>query len=91
MVEFTFGEIYQRPVLDLRQRQLVIPYGGFPGVLNAIFVAKRVFEERGVSPLNATSEGLVVVDAMAGMGRSAGRGNDASYSSPPGSVGWSVG
>jgi 4-carboxymuconolactone decarboxylase len=90
VVEFAFGEIYERPVLDLRQRQLVtisalttlggaepqlevhvnaglnvglsaaeiveailhcIPYVGFPRVLNAIFVAKRVFEERGVSPL----------------------------------------
>jgi 4-carboxymuconolactone decarboxylase len=90
VVEFAFGEIYQRPVLDLRQRQLVtisalttlggaepqlevhinaglnvgltarevveailhcIPYTGFPRVLNATFVAKRVFEERGVSPL----------------------------------------
>jgi len=89
VVEFAFGEIYQRPVLDLRQRQLVtisalttlggaepqlevhvnaglnvglsarevveailhcIPYTGFPRVLNAIFVAKRVFEERGLSP-----------------------------------------
>jgi 4-carboxymuconolactone decarboxylase len=90
VVEFAFGEIYQRPVLDLRQRQLVtisalttlggaepqlevhinaglnvgltarevveailhcIPYVGFPRVLNATFVAKRVFAERGVSPL----------------------------------------
>jgi 4-carboxymuconolactone decarboxylase len=90
VVEFAFGEIYQRPVLDLRQRQLVtisalttlggaepqlevhinaglnvgltarevveailhcIPYIGFPRVLNATFVAKRVFEKRGVSPL----------------------------------------
>jgi 4-carboxymuconolactone decarboxylase len=90
VVEFAFGEIYQRPVLDLRQRQLVtvsaltalggvepqlevhvnaalnvgltprevveamlhcVPYTGFPRVLNAVFVAKRVFEERGVSPL----------------------------------------
>jgi 4-carboxymuconolactone decarboxylase len=90
VVEFAFGEIYRRPVLDLRQRQLVtisvlttlggaepqlevhvnaglnvgltarevvevilhcIPYTGFPRVLNAVFVAKRVFEERGVSPL----------------------------------------
>jgi 4-carboxymuconolactone decarboxylase len=90
VVEFAFGEIYQRPILDLRQRQLVtisalttlggaepqleahvnaglnvgltarevveailhcIPYTGFPRVLNAVFVAKRVFEERGVSPL----------------------------------------
>jgi 4-carboxymuconolactone decarboxylase len=91
VVEFAFGEIYQRPVLDLRQRQLVtisalttlggaepqlevhvnaglnvglrareiveailhcIPYTGFPRVLNAIFVAKRVFGERNVDPLN---------------------------------------
>ena len=29
-----------------------IPYTGFPRVLNAIFVAKRVFEERDVDPLN---------------------------------------
>jgi 4-carboxymuconolactone decarboxylase len=29
-----------------------IPYTGFPRVLNAILVAKRVFEERDVDPLN---------------------------------------
>jgi 4-carboxymuconolactone decarboxylase len=91
VVEFAFGDIYMRPVLDLRQRQLVtisalttlggaepqlevhvngglnvgltaseiveamlhcIPYTGFPRVLNAIFVAKRVFDERKVSPLD---------------------------------------
>jgi 4-carboxymuconolactone decarboxylase len=91
VVEFAFGEIYRRPILDLRQRQLVtisalttlgdaepqlevhvnaglnvgltarevveailhcIPYTGFPRVLNAIFVAKHVFAERGVSPLD---------------------------------------
>lgn len=90
VVEFAFGEIYQRPVLDLQQRQLVtisalttlggaepqlevhinaglnvgltgrevveailhcVPYTGFPRVLNAIFVAKRVFEARDVDPL----------------------------------------
>jgi 4-carboxymuconolactone decarboxylase len=90
VVEFGFGDIYQRPVLDLRQRQLItitalttlggaerqlevhvnaglnvglsareivetmihcIPYTGFPRVLNAIFVAKEVFEERRVDPL----------------------------------------
>jgi 4-carboxymuconolactone decarboxylase len=89
VVEFAYGEIYQRPVLDLRQRQLVtisalttlggaepqlefhinaglnvgltarevvetilhcIPYTGFPRVLNAILVAKRVFEVRDVDP-----------------------------------------
>lgn len=91
VVEFAFGEIYQRPGLDLRQRQLItlsalttlggaepqlevhvnaalnvgltarevveamlhcIPYTGFPRVLNAIFVAKRVFAERSVDPLS---------------------------------------
>ena len=91
VVEFAYGEIYLRPALDLRQRELVtisalttlgdaepqlevhinaglnvglrgreiieailhcIPYTGFPRVLNAIFVAKRVFEERDVDPLS---------------------------------------
>jgi 4-carboxymuconolactone decarboxylase len=91
VIEFAYGDIYSRPVLDLRQRQLVtistlttlggaepqldvhvnaglnvgltarqiveamlhcVPYVGFPRVLNAIFVAKRVFEERNVSPLD---------------------------------------
>lgn len=90
VVEFAYGDIYSRPGLDLRQRQLVtisalttlggaepqlevhvnaglnvglsaseiveamlhcIPYTGFPRVLNAIFVAQRVFEERNVTPL----------------------------------------
>jgi 4-carboxymuconolactone decarboxylase len=90
VVEFAFGDIYSRPILDLRQRQLVtiaalttmggaerqldvhvnaglnvgltareiveamlhcVPYTGFPRVLNAVFVAKRVFEARNVSPL----------------------------------------
>jgi 4-carboxymuconolactone decarboxylase len=89
-VEFAFGDIYSRPVLDLRQRQLItisalttlggaepqleanvdaglnvglsareiveamlacIPSTGFPRVLNAVIVAKRVFEERRVTPL----------------------------------------
>jgi 4-carboxymuconolactone decarboxylase len=90
VVEFAFGDIYRRPLLDLRQRQLVtisalttlggaepqlevhinaglnvglsagaiveaivhcVPYTGFPRVLNAIFVAKRVFASRGADPL----------------------------------------
>jgi len=90
VVEFAYGEIFQRPVLDLRQRELVtlsalttlggaerelevhvnaalnvglsarevveaiihcLPYTGFPRVLNATFVAKRVFAERKVDPL----------------------------------------
>jgi 4-carboxymuconolactone decarboxylase len=85
VVEFAFGDIYCRPGLDLKQRQLVTiaslttqgccdpqlnvhinaalnvglspnevvetimhcaPYTGFPRVLNAIFVAKQVFNER---------------------------------------------
>jgi 4-carboxymuconolactone decarboxylase len=29
-----------------------LPYTGFPRVLNAIFVAKRVFAERNVDPLS---------------------------------------
>jgi 4-carboxymuconolactone decarboxylase len=94
VVEFAFGEIYRRPGLDLRQRELVtiaalatlggaepqlevhvngalnvgltpaeiveaiihcVPYTGFPRVLNAIFAAKRVFDERGVGPLSEES------------------------------------
>jgi 4-carboxymuconolactone decarboxylase len=90
VVEFAYGDIYGRPALDLRQRQLItiaaltalggaepqldvhvnaalnvgltaeevveallhcLPYAGFPRVLNATFVAQRVFAERGVSPL----------------------------------------
>jgi len=90
VVEFAFGDIYSRPALDLRQRELItiaalttlgdaeaqlevhvngalnvglsareivetilhcVPYTGFPRVLNAIFVAKRVFEERDVTAL----------------------------------------
>jgi 4-carboxymuconolactone decarboxylase len=91
VVEFAFGDIYQRPVLDLRQRQLVtisalttlggadpqlevhinaglnvglsarevveailhcVPYIGFPRVINAVLVAKRIFAERGVSSVH---------------------------------------
>jgi 4-carboxymuconolactone decarboxylase len=91
VVEFAFGDIYSRPDLDLRQRQLVTiaalttlggcepqlevhvnaalnvglsareiveaivhcaPYTGFPRTLNAILVAKDVFANRGVTPLD---------------------------------------
>ena len=91
VVEFAFGEIYQRSGLDLRQRLLVtisalttlggaepqlevhinaglnvgltahevveailhcIPYTGFPRVLNAMFVARRAFEQRNLDPLS---------------------------------------
>ncbi|WP_458119853.1 carboxymuconolactone decarboxylase family protein [Paenibacillus sp. Z6-24] len=87
IIEFAFGDIYTRPGLDARQRQLItlsslttqggcepqlnvhinaslnvgltpleiveaimhcVPYTGFPRVLNAVFVAKRIFEERGL-------------------------------------------
>ncbi|OPA72989.1 carboxymuconolactone decarboxylase [Paenibacillus selenitireducens] len=91
VVEFAFGEIYAREVLDLKQRQLItiaslttqggcepqlnvhinaalnvglspnevieaimhcIPYTGFPRVLNAVFVAKQIFEERNLKIMN---------------------------------------
>ena len=87
IIEFGFGEIYQRPGLDLRTRELVTVaalaalgccqpqlyvhingalnvgcepqeitetiiqialYAGFPACLNAMFVAKEVFVERGI-------------------------------------------
>jgi 4-carboxymuconolactone decarboxylase len=95
VIEFGFGDIYLRPGLDLRQRQLITitalttlgdtapqlevhvnaalnvglspreivetiihcaPYAGFPRALNAIFVAKRVFAERGVNPLEGEED-----------------------------------
>lgn len=85
IVEFAFGDIYSRPKLDFRQREIItlsslaaiggaeaqlrvhinaalnvditeetiievfiqaIPYIGFPRVLNAIFTAKDVFEQK---------------------------------------------
>ncbi|MET9882644.1 carboxymuconolactone decarboxylase family protein [Streptomyces sp. NPDC006430] len=88
IVEFTFGDIYYRPWLTPRRRQLVtvsaltafgdtapqlrvhigaalnvgltaaqvvealihvVPYAGFPRVLNAITVAREVFEKRNAS------------------------------------------
>jgi 4-carboxymuconolactone decarboxylase len=94
-IEFAFGDIYSRPVLDLRQRQLItisaltalggaepqleanvnvglnvglsareiveamlhcIIVTGFPRVLNAVFVANRVFEGRGVTALTNTAD-----------------------------------
>ncbi len=90
IIEYAFGDIYSRPTLDPRQRQLITistlttqggcepqlhvhihaslnvgltpeevveaiihcsPYTGFPKVLNAVSVAQRVFEERGLLPL----------------------------------------
>lgn len=88
ITEFAFGDIYSRPGLTLRERELVtvvslltaggcekqlsvhiaaalnagaspkevteafiqcIPYTGFPRVLNALFTAKEVFRERGIT------------------------------------------
>lgn len=88
IVEFAFGDIYCRPGLDLKQRQLVTigslttlggcdpqlsghinaalnvgltpeeiveailhcsPFAGFPRVVNAIALAKIVFEERDIN------------------------------------------
>lgn len=85
IIEFVFGDIYNRQTLDLKQREMItitsllslgnvesqlkvhikaslnvglsqkeiietfiqcIPYVGFPRVLNAIFVAKKIFEEK---------------------------------------------
>ncbi|MFE2144020.1 carboxymuconolactone decarboxylase family protein [Streptomyces sp. NPDC059456] len=90
IVEFTFGDVYQRPWLSARRRQLVtvaaltafgdtapqlrvhigaalnvglspaqvvetlihvVPYVGFPRALNAIAVAREVFEKRKTSAL----------------------------------------
>ncbi|WP_322902809.1 carboxymuconolactone decarboxylase family protein [Paenibacillus campi] len=90
VIEYAFGDIYSRPTLDSRQRQLITiatlttqggceaqlhvhvnaslhvgltaaeiveaimhcsPYTGFPRVLNAMAVAKQVFQERGLMPL----------------------------------------
>ncbi|TDY37495.1 4-carboxymuconolactone decarboxylase [Alicyclobacillus sacchari] len=85
IIEFAYGDIYSRPGLDLKQRQLLtitclttqgdcepelsvhintglnvgltqteiieailhcIPYVGFPRVMNAMTIAKKVFSER---------------------------------------------
>ncbi|MFJ8649671.1 carboxymuconolactone decarboxylase family protein [Streptomyces sp. NPDC093546] len=90
IVEFTFGDVYYRPWLSARRRQLVtvaaltafgdtapqlrvhigaalnvglspaqvvealihvVPYSGFPRALNAITVAREVFEKRNTSAL----------------------------------------
>jgi len=86
-IEFPFGDIYQRPGLDLKSREIVTVaaltalghcqpqlnvhingalnvgckpeeivetiiqmavYAGFPAALNAMFVAKEVFQERNI-------------------------------------------
>lgn len=88
IVEFAFGDIYDREGLSMREREMItitslltaggcepqlevhingalnvgmtpkeiietfmqcIPYTGFPRVLNAVFTAKRVFGERGIT------------------------------------------
>jgi 4-carboxymuconolactone decarboxylase len=92
MIEFGFGDVYSRPGLDAKQRQLVTIaalaalghpqlqlrghlngglnvgltpqeivealiqvalYAGFPAALNSLLVAKEVFAERGVSPVQS--------------------------------------
>lgn len=84
IVEFAFGDIYTRPLLNLQERELItitslltaggcepqlevhinaslhvgispqkiietflqcIPYTGFPRVLNAVFTAKKIFQD----------------------------------------------
>lgn len=88
IMEFAFGDIYERKGLDFREREMItitslltaggceaqmevhingalnvglmpeeiietfmqcIPYTGFPRVLNAVFTAKRVFQQRQIS------------------------------------------
>src|SRR5690625_1431385 len=93
VVEFAFGDIYSRPGLDNKQKDLttitalvaqgkpqigmhvktglsvgltpeeivgcimhLIPYVGFPSVLNALTTAKEVFEEQGVSVTTSDDE-----------------------------------
>ena len=90
IVEFAYGDVYARPGLEPRQRQLVtlgaltalggcesqlaahvnsslnvglapseiveaivqvVPYAGFPRVLNGIAAARAVFAERGLLPV----------------------------------------
>ena len=90
-VEFPFGDIYSRPDLDLKTRQIytvaalkalgnaapqlkghvgnalnvgwtpkeivevmmqMAVYAGFPAALNALFIAKEVFDERGLSAVD---------------------------------------
>ncbi|PID56602.1 4-carboxymuconolactone decarboxylase [candidate division KSB3 bacterium] len=87
LIEFPFGDVYQRPGLDVKSREIAtvaaltalghsLPqlnvhingalnvgckpeeiveviiqmsvYAGFPAALNAMFVAKEVFQERGI-------------------------------------------
>ena len=84
IIEFAFGDIYTRPLLNLQERELItitslltaggcepqlevhinaslhvgispqkiietflqcIPYTGFPRVLNAVFIAKKIFQK----------------------------------------------
>lgn len=50
VVAYGFGDVYARPGLEPKQRQLATI-----GTLNAIFVAKQVFAERGLLPVAAAS------------------------------------
>lgn len=88
IVEFAFGDIYTRKVLNMQERELItitslltaggcepqlevhingslnvgiapqkvieaflqcIPYTGFPKVINAVSIAKKIFEERNIN------------------------------------------
>lgn len=61
LIEFPFGDIYSRPQLDLKVRELNVGwteqevveiimqmavYAGFPAAINGLLVAKQVFEQR---------------------------------------------
>ena len=60
IIEFPFGDIYSRPGLDLRAREIATIAAltamgtarpaGFPAALNGLFVAKEVFDERRLKP-----------------------------------------
>jgi 4-carboxymuconolactone decarboxylase len=96
VVEWGFADVYDRPGLDLRTRQLatlaglvvlghaqpqlrahvagslnvgcspgeivetimqMVLYAGFPAALNALFTAKEVFDERGLTALGEAADG----------------------------------
>jgi 4-carboxymuconolactone decarboxylase len=50
IIEFPFGDIYSRPGLDLRAREIatmqMAVYAGFPAALNGLFAAKEIFALR---------------------------------------------
>src|SRR5579875_1706793 len=50
IIEFAYGDIYSRPGLTTKEVVeaiiQLIPYTGFPRVLNALTIAKKVFTQR---------------------------------------------